>query len=87
MLLRSIKNKCITCRKGRAQTESPLMADLPEERLVASTVFSNVGLDFFGSFTVKIGRRKEKRWGCLFTCLILPAVHIEVVPKLDTNSC
>ena len=26
--LRSIKNKCIRCRKGRAQTKAPVMADL-----------------------------------------------------------
>ena len=63
------------------------MADLPEERLVASTVFSNVGVDYFGPFTVKIGRRNEKRWCCLFTCLTVRAVHIEIVPKLDTDSC
>ena len=41
--LRSIKNKHIRCRNGRAQTKAPVMADLPEERLDASTVFSNVG--------------------------------------------
>ena len=29
--LRSIKNKCIRCRKGRAQTKAPVMAELPEE--------------------------------------------------------
>ena len=43
--LRSFKNKCIKCQKGRAQTKAPVMADLPEERLVASTVFSNVAVD------------------------------------------
>ena len=85
--LRSIKNKCIRCRKGRAQTKAPVMADLPEERLVASKVFSNVGVDYFGPFTVKIGRRNAKRWCCLFTCLTVRAVHIEIVPKLDTDSC
>ena len=63
------------------------MADLPEERLVASTVFSNVGVDYFGPFTVKIGRRNEKRWCFLFTCLTVRAVHKEIVPKLDTESC
>ena len=67
--LRSIKNKCIRCRKGRAQTKAPVMADLPEEQLVASTVFSNEGVDYFGPLTVKIGQRNEKRWCCLLTCL------------------
>ena len=40
--LRSITNKCVTCRKGRAQTIAPGMADLPEERLDDSTAFTNV---------------------------------------------
>ena len=31
--------------------------------------------------------RPEKRWGFLFTCLTTRAVHIEVVPSLDTSSC
>ena len=85
--LRSIKNKCVTCRKGRAQNIAPVLADLPEERLDASTAFTNVGVDYFGTFIVKIGRRNEKRWCCLFTCLTVRAVHIEVVPKIDTDSC
>ena len=63
------------------------MADLLEERLNASTAFTNVGVDYFGPFLVKIGRRNEKRWFCLFTCLTMRAVHLEVVPKLDTDIC
>ena len=85
--LRSIKHKCIRCRKGRAQIKALVMADLPEEQLVVSTVFANVGVDYFGPFTVKIGRGNEKRWCCLFTCLTVRAVHIEIVPKLDTDCC
>ena len=85
--LGSIRNKWIRCQKGRAQTKTPEMADLPDERLVASTVFSNVGVDYLGPFAVKICRRNEKRWCCLFTCLTVRAVHIEIVPKLDTDSC
>ena len=63
------------------------MADLPEERLDVSTAFTNVGVDYFGPFIVKIGRKNEKRWCCLITCLNMRAVHIEVVPKFDTDSC
>ena len=85
--LRSIRNMCVTCRKGRAQTIAPVVADLPEERLDASTAFTNLGVDCFGHFIVKIERRNEKRWCCLFTSLTMRAVHIEEVPKLDTDSC
>ena len=55
--LRSSKNKYMRCRKGRAQTKAALMANLPEERFIASSVFSHVAVDCFGPFTVKIGRR------------------------------
>ena len=85
--LRSIRNNCIRCRKGRSQTKAPVIADLPEERLVASTVFANVGVDYFGPFTVRIGRKNEKRWCCLFTCLTVRAVHKKIAPKLDTDCC
>ena len=63
------------------------MADLSEERLDASTACTDVGVDYFGPFTVKIGRRNENRWCFLFTCLTVRDVHLEVVPKLDTDSC
>ena len=85
--VRSINNKCVTCRKSRAQTIATAMADLPEEWLKASTTFTNVGVDYFGPFIVKIGRKKEKRWCCLFTWLTMRVAHIEVVPKLDIDSC
>ena len=79
--------KCVVCRKGNVQTIKPMMADLPEERLETIRPFTNVGVDYFGPFIVKIGRRQEKRWCCLFTCLAIRAVHLEVVPGLDSDSC
>ena len=56
----SLKNRCITCRKGRAQTMFPVMAELPIEMMDASTAFENFGIDYFGPFTVKFGRGTEK---------------------------
>ena len=63
------------------------MTDLPEERLDSLTAFTKFGVAYFGSFTVKIGRRNEKKWCCLFICLTMRVLHTEVVLKLDTKSC
>ena len=87
-LLRNIENTCVACQKRKAQTVTPNMADLLIERLgYKQPPFSYTGVDYFGPFLVPIRRSTEKRWGFLFTCLTIRAVHIEVVPWLDTSSC
>ena len=63
------------------------MADLPPDRVMPySSPFSNVGVDCFGPFYCKRGRSTEKRYGCLFTCLVSRAVHIEMCHSLDADS-
>ena len=88
LLLRNIENTCVVCRKHKAQTVTHMMADLPIERLCyRQPIFSNTGVNYYRPFIVPIRRVTEKRLGFLFTCLTTRAVHIEVVPSLDTNSC
>jgi hypothetical protein len=50
--------------------------------------FTKVGLDFAGPFLTKSGRgrARSKRWLCLFTCLEIRAVHLELAFGLDTSS-
>ena len=86
--LRSIKSNCFLCRKFCAATIQPIMADLPKERLAyQSPPFNNIGVDHFGSFYVTVRRTTERRWRFLFTCLTTRAIHVEVVPSMDTSSC
>ena len=87
-LLRSVKSDCFVCRKRKAETLAPMMADLPIERLgYRLRPFSNCGVDYFGPFHVAVRRSTEKRWCFLFTCLTTRSIHIEVVPSLDASSC
>lgn len=85
--VRAVAYKCAFCRMRKTKPVTPVIGDLPRARLEAFTKpFSNCGLDFFGPMTVTIGRRHEKRWGALFTCLTTRAVHIELVASLSTDS-
>ena len=85
---RNVKAKCVKCRKQRAGVSQPFMADLPRERLQERVFpFTNIGDDCFGPFEVKFMRKTMKRWCCLFTCLTTRAVHIEVVPSLEAETC
>lgn len=41
--------------------------------------FSSVGVDVFELFLAKVNRSYLKLYGCMFTCLVIRAVHIEMV--------
>ena len=77
---------CAYCKRHRVKPESPKMAGLPQDHLQIAPPFSKVGVDYFGHIKVKHLRKQEKRYGCLFTCLVVQAVHLEVAFDLSTDS-
>lgn len=87
-LLKTAVRKCQSCRIRKAVPTNPQMAVIPEARLAAfCPPFTYTGVDYFGPILVTVGRHKEKRYGALFTCLTIRAVHIEIVHTLNTSSC
>ena len=56
---------------------------VPQSRLQAFTPpFYNTGVDYFSPLLVKERRSTVKRYGCLFTCLVTRAVHLEIALSL-----
>jgi len=85
--VRRVISSCFQCKKLGAVRGEQLMADLPKESLMSGDPpFTYVGVDYFGPFYLRQGRSNVKRYGCLFTCLVIRAVDIEVVNSLDTDS-
>ena len=85
--VRKFLSKCVECRKRKAEVLNQKMADLPEDRLISDQPpFTYVGIDYFGPFHVRRGRSLVKRYGAIFTCLTIRAVHIEISHSLDTDS-
>ena len=79
-------HKCVKCRRMRRRVEEQRMANLPEERVEPSPPFTFCGMDCFGPFRVKEGRKEHKRYGLLFTCMSSRAIHIEILDDMTTDS-
>lgn len=87
-LMKAIRGHCQKCKNAHSTPQTPMMAALPAARLAAfARPFSYVGVDCFGPMTIAIGRRTEKRWGMLFTCLTIRAIHVEVAHSMSKDSC
>ncbi|XP_058828074.1 uncharacterized protein LOC131687983 [Topomyia yanbarensis] len=82
------EKECYWCKVRKCRPSIPRMAPLPEQRLTPHRrPFSHVGLDYFGPLVVTVGRRSEKRWVALFTCLVTRAIHLEVAHSLTSQAC
>ena len=78
---------CVICKRYTGKPSTQLMADLPKERVCAGkTAFTHIGVDFFGPFYVHVGRRTEKRYGVVFSCMTTRAIHLEIAHSLNTDS-
>ena len=89
---RKIASSCLTCKRRVAKPVAPLMADLPTERLsIKQQPFTYTGVDYFGPIYVKFSKKTRsnqaiaKRYGVIFTCLTVRAVHIELASDLTTE--
>ena len=62
------------------------MADIPECRLqFHQPQFYQVDVDYFGPLPVKLGHGIVNRYGCVFTCLTMHTIHIEIAHSLDID--
>ena len=85
--LKRILKTCIICRKTQGKVSTQLMANLPKERVTVDVPpFTNTATDLFGPFYVTNGKKQEKRYGIVFTCLSSRAAHLEIAASLDTDS-
>ena len=79
-------SKCVICQRLRGVLQEQKMANLPEDRLEPVPPFTHCGVDYFGPWLIKEGRKELKRYGVLFTCLSSRAIHLEVSATLETDS-
>ncbi|XP_016946371.1 uncharacterized protein LOC108022036 [Drosophila biarmipes] len=75
----------LRCIRGLPKT--PQMGQLPPDRLTPYVwPFTHTEVDLFGPLTVSVGRRHEKRWTVIFTCITCRATHLELAANLSTDA-
>lgn len=89
-LIRKRVWSCVRCFKMRAKPDNPFMADLPWSRVSQGRPFLTVGVDFAGPYTIKLSQRRNsptsKAYLCVFVCMAVKAVHLELVSALTTDA-
>ena len=65
----------------------PPMAAYPPSRIEESSPFTYTGLDYLGPLYVKENSESvtHKVWVCLFTCLAVRAVHLELINDMSAE--
>ena len=88
-MVKSIRNKCVTCRKLNKKFQEQIMGQLPYDRLKPAPAFHVTFLDLFGPFMVKgmVNKRsRAKCFGVIFTCGISRAVYCDLSQDYGTDS-
>ena len=66
------EKECAACKRKKAKNAQQIMAPLPLHRLMTSMrAFTRTAVDYGGPFVTMQGRgrKREKRYLCLCTCL------------------
>jgi len=82
--IKRLISKCIICKCNNGP--SFRLPSMPPERVSRSTAFQYVGLDYLGPLRVREGETVEKMWVCLFTCLAIRTVLVELVRGFQHNN-
>ena len=81
------------CKRERIKSKTTYISDLPKDRmLINEKPFTSAGIDFFGPRLVKTSRgtrsdlAKAKRYGVIFTCMTVRAIHLKLASDLSTDA-
>ena len=84
--VRQVIQSCMVCRRHEGGPyKLPPMAPLPPLRVTEAPPFSRTGLDYLGPLFIKSAEGTKKIWVCLFTCLVIRAVHLEIIQDMTAQ--
>ena len=84
--VKSVIHHCRLCRRHEKPYSAPPPPPLPTFRVEEAPPFSFTGVDFAGPLYVRSNGEVRKVWICLYTCCVVRAIHLDLVPDLSTRA-
>lgn len=88
-LARKVVHQCVRCTRLKGKTITPIMGNLPSERLEPGFPFIRCGVDYLGPVLILNrkgrGSKLEKGYISLFVCFVTRAIHLELVSSLTSQ--
>jgi Family of unknown function (DUF5641)/Integrase zinc binding domain len=88
--IKKVVYECVTCFKANPVSIQQYMGSLPEARTSVALPFSSVAIDYAGYYMMKSGLTRNaagvKVYICLFKCMRVGAIHLELVTDLSSNA-
>ena len=84
-LVKRVRRQCLPCRIQDAKAASAVESPLPADRSTPAPPFSIIGVDHGGPLFAS-DKGNQKFYFLLFTCAVVRAIHIELVPSLSSDS-
>ena len=84
-VVKKIIHRCHVCKRHEGKPYSTIPPPpLPSYRVEEAPPFSFTGVDFAGPLYIKIADKTSKVWICLYTCCVVRAIHLDLVPDMST---
>ena len=86
-LVNAVRSDCWGCKRFQAiAAKTPKAGYLPTNRTTGQTPFEVVGIDFAGPIRYKKVKHESKSYLVIFACSLSRAVHLELLPNLNTET-
>ncbi|CAB0038991.1 unnamed protein product [Trichogramma brassicae] len=89
-IIHAVYQNCVRCTRFRAVAMEQQMGPLPAVRVTPGRPFQATGLDYAGPLPVLFSKARKapstKGYIAIFICLVVRAVHVEVVSDLTTDA-
>lgn len=89
-LSKAVVHACVRCARFNAKSTQPIVGNLPVERTYLEYPFLSTGVDYTGPVLIadRKGRgcRLQKAYICVFVCLSIKAIHLELVTDITKEA-